>query len=133
MPLPPKYHYMVIARGRQMFQWWPERKLAKKRAQIADHVYMCEGCFLVVVTDEETYLNNYEGVQLENDTQAVLDRVEVDHILPVIAIGDGWAGYDVYYERLFCNATNLQVLCSMCHKIKTFIENDERRNNKENL
>lgn len=44
-------------------------------------------------------------------------KVQVDHIIPVGSLktlGD-LAGYA---ERLFCAGTNLQVLCSKCHRAK---------------
>src|SRR5688572_3040895 len=44
--------------------------------------------------------------------------VQVDHIE---AIGE-FTSWDVFIERLFCEADNLQVLCKPCHKAKTIKE-----------
>lgn len=44
--------------------------------------------------------------------------VQVDHIKPVVP-PSGFTTWDDFISRLFCSATNLQVLCKECHKIKT--------------
>lgn len=41
--------------------------------------------------------------------------VHVDHIDPV----GSFQNWDDYIERLFCPASNLQILCAPCHKRKT--------------
>lgn len=45
--------------------------------------------------------------------------VQVDHIVPVVATNSGFTSWDDYIDRLFCEKTNLQVLCKPCHKVKT--------------
>lgn len=44
--------------------------------------------------------------------------VQVDHVNPVVG-EEGFQTWDIYIQRLFCEATNLQVLCSFCHLAKT--------------
>jgi hypothetical protein len=55
-------------------------------------------------------------------------EIAVDHIEPVISLNDGFTNFDEYIKRLFCDQSNLQVLCNYkgeregiksCHKIKT--------------
>jgi len=48
-------------------------------------------------------------------------EVNVDHIIPVGALnnGDDLKGFVL---RLFCETENLQILCSVCHNKKTFLE-----------
>lgn len=43
--------------------------------------------------------------------------VEVDHIIPIKT--NVKMGLVDYFEKLFCNQDNLQVLCKVCHKEKT--------------
>jgi len=56
----------------------------------------------------------------------------IDHREPVVPLEglpkyqDG-PDYNVYIERLFCPAENLQGLCEVCHCKKTQLENKERR------
>jgi len=51
-------------------------------------------------------------------------EVEVDHILPVVSVEDGFIDWNAFIDRLFCPIENLQVLCKVCHKKKT---KDERK------
>lgn len=51
-------------------------------------------------------------------------EVSVDHIEPVVDPKIGWVSWDVFIERLFCAADNLQCLCIKCHKTKTKLERE---------
>ena len=42
-------------------------------------------------------------------------EIHVDHIEPIGSFED----WNSYIDRLFCPASNLQVLCAPCHKRKT--------------
>lgn len=50
-------------------------------------------------------------------------HVAIDHITPVISVSDGFIDFNTFIERLFCDASNLQVICDPCHNLKT---NSER-------
>jgi len=52
--------------------------------------------------------------------------VSVDHIDPVVDPKRGWAGWDSYLERLFCEADGFQILCNDCHDKKTERERNVR-------
>lgn len=52
-----------------------------------------------------------------------LNNAIVDHIEPVVDPQEGFQGYSIYVERLFCEKANLQVLCHACHVKKC---NEER-------
>lgn len=56
-------------------------------------------------------------------------EVQVDHIDPVIPIGQKAKDmtFDQIISRLYCDATNLQVLDKKCHKLKSTEENKQRR------
>jgi len=54
-------------------------------------------------------------------------EVNVDHIQPVTDPVTGFQGWDVYVKRMFCSKSNLQVLCSDCHDIKTAEERELRK------
>lgn len=53
--------------------------------------------------------------------------VAVDHINPVVSPKTGFVSWDVYIERMFCEADGFQVLCHTCHGIKTQNEREERK------
>lgn len=53
-------------------------------------------------------------------------EVEVDHISPVVSVGDGFIDWNTFIQRLYCPIENLQVLCLTCHKKKTKLERASR-------
>lgn len=55
-------------------------------------------------------------------------NIAVDHIEPVVATQEGFVSWDVFIERLFCEAEGLQVVCKPCHAEKTANERKERVN-----
>jgi len=56
-------------------------------------------------------------------------NVQVDHIVPLIPVGKRLEDmeWDDVVNRLWCDESNLQIMCKPCHKQKTKIENQERR------
>jgi 5-methylcytosine-specific restriction endonuclease McrA len=52
--------------------------------------------------------------------------VQVDHIDPVICPFKGFESWDVYIQRLYCETSNLQVLCKPCHEIKSTKERNSK-------
>ena len=55
-------------------------------------------------------------------------EVQVDHINPVIDPVEGFTTWDDVINNMFCEAENLQVLCTACHKIKTAGERQRKSN-----
>ena len=45
--------------------------------------------------------------------------VEVDHIRPVVNPAKGFTSWDDFIDGLFCDKSNLQVLCKPCHVKKS--------------
>lgn len=56
-------------------------------------------------------------------------EVQVDHKEPVVDPAVGFVNWDTFIERLYCDESNLQVLCKTCHDIKS---KGEREFSKEN-
>jgi 5-methylcytosine-specific restriction endonuclease McrA len=48
--------------------------------------------------------------------------IAVDHVVPVIDVQNGFVDWNEFVTRLFCDASNLQVICDTCHQIKTNAE-----------
>lgn len=53
-------------------------------------------------------------------------HIELDHIEPVVG-EKGFQTWDIYIDRMFCDADGYQCLCKECHLHKT---NKERKSNK---
>lgn len=58
-------------------------------------------------------------------------EVQVDHIVPVGVFKIKHIAE--YINRLFCDLSNLRVICKKCHNVKTKAENSNRRNAKRLL
>ena len=54
--------------------------------------------------------------------------MEVDHIKPVVDPTKGFQSWDIFIDRLFCEASNLQAICKPCHLLKTNKEKQEKKN-----
>lgn len=52
--------------------------------------------------------------------------VSVDHINPVVSVTEGFIDFNTFILRLFCDASNLQVVCDSCHNTKTQAERISR-------
>jgi len=92
----------LIACIRKTWLFSPLRREIVKRAKV-DKYYRCEKC------------------------KGMCDKIQIDHILPVIDPEVGWQGYNSFIERTFCDPANLQALCKKCHIQKTKKENKSRK------
>src|SRR5688572_7516740 len=102
-----RYKSFITSAIRGGFRRWPPkydvlraafvgRKINKKSNREANH-YECAEC-----------AHHYPQ-----------SNVQVDHKNPVVDPKVGFVSWDVFIERLFCEADNLQVLCKPCHKEKS--------------
>ena len=58
--------------------------------------------------------------------------VEVDHVSPIVPVS-GFVSWDSFIDNLFCELSNLQVICKTCHAKKSKLENEERKRIKSTL
>jgi len=89
---------------RAFFRYW-ERTKAIQAARVDRGLYRCADCQQV----------------------SSIKGHHIDHISPVVDPKVGFVDWDVYIHRLFCPASNLQLLCTVCHTAKTAREREERR------
>jgi 5-methylcytosine-specific restriction endonuclease McrA len=75
------------------------QKLNEKTGRMAAH-YVCASC----------------------EKEFPIKQVQVDHKRPVVD-KDGFKDWETYIDKLFCESSNLQVLCVPCHKAKSKKEN----------
>ena len=110
-----RYRTFVTSALRAAFRKWPpkfkvlknaatEKRVNGKTGRIAQH-YRCAGCGL----------------------DFPLKEIQVDHIHPVVDVKKGFVSWDVFINRLYCEAKKLQVLCkAKCHKEKSSRERKVR-------
>lgn len=115
-------HGFIVAVLRAGTRRWPpkyealheaktEKKKNEKTGRIAQH-YVCALC----------------------DCEFTSKDIEVDHIDPVVDPAKGFKDWNTYIKRLFCEKSNLQVVCKPCHKVKTKSEKvpiESKRKSKE--
>lgn len=89
---------------------WGPINSTKKAAWVERGKYLCAGCNQVVPLTVDKKKN-----------------VFVDHKEPVVDPEEGFVSWDVYIERMFCEESNLQVLCKDCHDRKSAEEREARK------
>ena len=92
---------------------WPDRNEALKLARVERGMYKCANC-------EQIFRNK---------------EVQIDHVEPVVPLAVSIEGqtWDSYIERMFCQASGYQILCSQCHTMKSSVEVQTRKQNRQLL
>ncbi len=103
-----KKKFAIDALRRASYRW-PDRDEAMRRARLERGIYKCACC---------------EGSFKRSE-------INLDHVNPVIPL-TGWDSFDSYIDRIFCDVDGWSVLCKPCHKSKTFLENQIRKEEKNN-
>lgn len=114
-----KFTNFVKNQLRSATRKWAPIQNCKKHARVGYGEYQCSECKQVV---PPTVYDPEKGKRVTN--------VFVDHIVPVIDPAVGWTTWDDVVDRMYCDSSNLQLLCGACHKIKSQEEIDvakERR------
>lgn len=96
----------VVNAIRRIWFYSPNRAEAKKRSK-EGNFYRCEKC------------------------RGLHEKVHVDHIIPAVDPIEGWKGYDIFIENMFCGPENLQNLCEACHQKKTAKEKASKKSAKK--
>lgn len=120
-----KTFYRVIAAARRISRYYGPRLSAKDKCKVDTKLYECSKC--------GKYL--YEGNSLKNlekfiekypDKDIHMEKMDMDHISPVVAVDTVEHDWNVFFERLFCPEENWRGLCKECHKKKTGAEQKVR-------
>lgn len=105
MKKPRSLKSMLLSAIGRVWMFWPGRLEAKRRCKVPEKTgwYKCEECH------EER------------------EKLEIDHIKPVILPEVGFTTWDQYISSKFVEADKLRGLCRECHKAKSKEENKVRR------
>ena len=97
----------LIPAARKIWSYSPLKRQIKARARVSIvkgiETYRCEIC------------------------RKLTDKIQVDHIEPIVSPERGFESWDIYFSRMFCDPSNLQNLCVTCHKLKTAKESAIRK------
>ena len=111
---------------RRLYYQTDEYKACKERNKVESTVYRCELC------DAKRYdgksEKNFEKLKLKYP-DITRDKFDVDHLNPISDTKLGWQGWDVHLSQLFCSRDELQYICKPCHKVKSALEQAERKDN----
>jgi hypothetical protein len=116
----------IINSVRKLTYAYPPRNNAKSRQKVAPATFECVEC--------ETWI--YEGVRdlttldLKPPKGLIKGKIYMDHIEPVIPLSGFLRGswdWNEYLERMFCETEGFQAICYDCHKNKTYLEDQIRK------
>lgn len=114
-----KFNTFIRNQLRGATRKWAPISNCKKAANVSRGLYMCAECEQVV------------PLTVKVGTKRI-KNIFVDHIDPIVDPKVGFQGFDVYIERMFCEADNLQLLCGQCHDEKSLKERAEAKIRRDN-
>lgn len=109
-----RYRTFVVSALRAALRRWPPKYKVLKAAAVERKINALTGKMAM----------HYKCAACEEHFPAT--GVQVDHIKPVVDPKKGFVSWDVYIERIYCDAKGLQVLCKPCHASKTKAERNAR-------
>lgn len=92
---------------------WPPKHKVMLAARKERGVYECAGCHQLVPTT----IKSSKGTGRDRN-------IFIDHISPIVDPSLGFTTWDDFIYRLYCDSSNLQLLCKECHDKKSA---EERR------
>lgn len=115
----------LIQAARKVSLGWGPRKSAKAKCKVDKSLFECSKCGKYCYEGKSganftMYTQKYANKVLS------MEYLQMDHIVPVIAVDSVSHSWDVYYARLFCEEDNYRGLCKECHGIKSKAENKIR-------
>lgn len=111
---------------RLTWSWQPIRD-AEHKAQVDKATFECRTCKTYIYKGASEKSLSELQTKYKNKT-VVMGTIFKDHIEPVIPIGKKTKDLtlDEISDRMFCEEDGIQILCEICHNIKTN-EEDSRR------
>lgn len=98
---------------------WAPIQQCKKNAHVARGLYRCANCH-----------RDVPATTIDPVKRKRISNIMVDHIKPIVDPDVGFTTWDEVIEGMFCEISNLQLLCRQCHDEKCAEEkliSDQRR------
>ena len=123
--MPPMLRSLIIKAVRMWFPRTEKYARVKKKARKESPIYKQDGT--VSKRKSVDYKCNICGEYFKSKD------VEVDHIRPVVAVWSSTSNMTLhqYIKMVDCPENNLQLICSVCHKLKSSMER-KLRSKKDN-
>ena len=126
---------------RRLSYMWPERKDTKVNARVSRGLYTCAHCKEEGVETlwgpkdiSLDHVHPVVPVTIDKDSAYMLDLLNTKKVLNILNCKEeelqDMIKTLIFVSRLFCKADGFQVLCHDHHDIKSFLENELRRENK---
>lgn len=116
-----KKNFAISSLRRASLRWKP-RNLAKNKGRKQ---------FLVETKTKKGQIStrmiwHYQCVVCGPDVWHRDKDIELDHTIPVVSASEGWQGFDVFIDRLYCEEEGFQLLCTVHHLEKSLLEGTVR-------
>lgn len=106
-----RFTSFVKSQLRNGSQKWPPKHKVMQAAKVSRGVYKCAGC-------------GQHVPYTIKDGDGRRRNIAIDHIEPIVDPAIGFTTWDEFINNLYCDSSNLQLLCDECHTKKSA---EERR------
>lgn len=103
-----KFNSFIKNNLRSASRKWAPIQRCRKRANISRGLYKCELCG-----------NEVPPTVMDQEKRKRVKNIFVDHIVPIIDPAVGFTTWDECIDRMFCDSSNLQLVCKDCHSEKS--------------
>jgi len=130
-----KFKGKIINAIRKLSFTYPPRNKVRKRQQIGPATFECEHCGVWIYEGSRDIDTQLEILDLEPPVGLIKGKVNMDHkesVVPLTGFSRGSWDWDEFINRMFCEETGFQALCSSCHELKTGDEDEKRKQYRKN-
>ena len=120
----------IINALRKLTYSYAPRNYAKKRQKVGPNTFECEHCQIWVYEGTRTLDKQLEILDSSPPNDLVKGRTNLDHkeaVIPLKSFDRGSWDWHEFITRLFCKEEGFQLLCAECHRIKTDLEDEMRK------
>lgn len=130
-----KFRGKIINALRKLSFSYPPRNKAKKKQQVGPATFECEHCGVWIYEGSRDIASQLEKLDSEPPKGIIKGKANMDHknsVIPLESFTRGSWDWDEFINRLFCEEEDFQVLCAGCHDIKTRLEDEMRKEYRQN-